>query len=258
MNATNPHAEVAKFLGGFPDNYLIFDVETNGLDFRNDPAVRPTQIGYVVVLDRLPVASGEYMVDWTKGDFPIDRDRFVANVFATREAMLSRGKPCHVDWPTLSATGIEPAVALSRLGSLVDLVYARDGVSLVAHNGYAFDCPLVSKCWTDLGMPHRIDVNLLWDTGLIEKSIRAGLSPPVGGSTGREDWYSRVRDDRSRVKWSLDVACEEEYQLSARHRFDVALAHSAGFDSLACHYLMEAFRDRAGGPIQIEAVVPGN
>lgn len=239
----NPYRDVAAFLGGLPDHYLAFDTETNGLKI-DSPSVVPTQIGFALVLDREVVEFGDFLLDWTRGESALDAEAFRGSLEETKHHMEKQGKTCHVDWPGIRSSGHEPVAAMARFRDLILEALAIPGCELVAHNGYGFDRVLLDHWWRRMGLDFEIDVERLIDTGLIEKSRRLGWAPPAAGTCRRREWYNKIRDCRSRVRWSLDEACEEEYGLMAKRGLDARQAHSAGFDAVACHYLLEEFRDR--------------
>jgi len=239
----NWYARAAAFLGGFPDDYLGFDTETQGLN-PESPSTLPVQIGFTLVLGRRIESWGDYVVDWTKGRSPVDPGWFFRSLEEVASRMAAAGKAYHVTPALVRSRGVPPEEALEAFGALVGDALAG-GLQLVAHNGYGYDRPLIEGCSRRAGRPIAVDPERLVDTGLLEKCRRLGWDPPHPGESPRRHWYNKIRDRRARVKWSLDVACEEEYGLSRRHGLGTAAAHSAGFDCVCSHHLLEAMRERA-------------
>lgn len=239
----NWYHEAGRYFGGYPDNYLVFDLETQGRD-PESPSTLPTQLGYALVADGELDEYGDYMLNWTVGPEAVDVAWFQATLADTQDAMARRGKPYHTTWEIIAQEGVEPVEGLRAFLDLFETCAANEW-PVVAHNGYAYDRVLLEHCWRRIGMPHVMNVEMLVDTGLMEKCFRVGWNPPLPNSCPRERWYRRVSTARSRVKWSLDVACTEEYGLAQRHGLDLSQAHSAGHDAVVTHHLLAAMRERA-------------
>lgn len=233
------------FLGGVPDDYLVFDTETNGLN-PESPSTLPLELGYALVQGRRATNWASVLIDWTKGPDPVDPGWFFRSVEQTAEAMHSRGKAYHLTPRRLIDEGVSPREAFDAFLDLLR-VNADGGAPLVAHNGFGYDRVLIEASARRLGRLIEIDPETLIDTGLLEKCLGLGWTPPLPGSALRKNWYDEIRGKRATVRWSLDVHCEQKYNLSARHGQDVSAAHSAGFDSLVTHHLLEAYRELASG-----------
>lgn len=130
---SNWYSAAADYLGGFPRNYLVLDTETQGVEV-DSPRVVPVQLGYALVVDGRCVDHDDYLVDWTRGAAAMAEDAFRGSLDAVRAAMASKGKPYHVDWESIRASGLSPEEALGALGEIV--VDALDnGYEIVGHKG---------------------------------------------------------------------------------------------------------------------------
>jgi hypothetical protein len=243
LSGSNWYAEAAAYLGGFPDNYLVIDTETTDVDVES-PATLPVQLGYALVIDRKLEDSADYLVNWTLGPKAVPQPVFADALMRAKVGMERKGKIYHSTWESIGRDGLEPVEALRDFRDLVALALDH-GYAIVAHNGYAFDRILLQHWWRRVGETLFIPPERLIDTGLLEKSYQMGWSPPLVDSCPRDYWYNKIRDARSRVRWSLDGACVTGYDLVARHKLDLSQAHNAGFDCVLCHYLLEAMRERA-------------
>jgi DNA polymerase III epsilon subunit-like protein len=243
----NWYHRAAEFLGGIPGDYIAFDTETQGKD-PESPSTLPVQLGYAVVSGGKLVDHGDYLLNWTLGPHAVPEGQFATSLIETASRMAELGKPYHTTWDLIRDGGIEPGEALALFSDLLTSAVSS-GMSLVAHNGYTYDRVMLEHCTRRRGIPLSIDPERLVDTGLLEKCFQMGWEPPQPGSCRRREWYNKIAEANSFVRWSLDRACSERYGLPARHGLSVDLAHSAGYDSVVCHHLLEAMRERAGeGP----------
>ena len=62
----NWYSAAAQFLNGFPDNYLVFDTETTGLQI-DSPSTFIAELGYAIVRDRKLVEAGAAVLDRLRG-----------------------------------------------------------------------------------------------------------------------------------------------------------------------------------------------
>lgn len=236
------YADVSAFLGGWPDDYLVFDCETNGAD-PGSPQTLPTQLGWVMVRGREPVHEGEFLLNWALHP-GIDAAWFAESIRETARRMAIRGAAAQVTWEEVEACGEDPRVAIPDFRALLEEVQ-RDGYTFVGHNGYGFDRPVVERA-TRLatGDRFRFDYRRFLDTGMIEKSHAMGMEPPPPGSMPVFRWYERMRGQVGRGKWNLN-GCIHKYGLHEKHGLDPDSSHAAGFDCRVTHLLLETYRGLA-------------
>lgn len=228
-------AGVAEFLGGFPVDFVAFDVETTGLDVASRD-VHVVQFGYAVVRDGEIASWGDLPIDWTRGGRPVPAASLGAALDAVRSRMAARGKPYHVDLALLTRDGAAPEEAFVEIKALLE-----EGDAVVCHNGYAFDLPMLREFGRRVGAKLSVDPERVIDTGMIEKAGQLAARPWI---SRRDAWYADVARRRDKgVHWSLDGHCERVYRLSEHHGLDTANAHSAGFDAVACATLCLVYRD---------------
>lgn len=239
----NWYTDVARYLSGFPGNYLVFDTETQGLAVES-PRTLPTQVGFALIKNRKLDSFGSFYLNWCVGPAAVDPVWFQQSLRETAAAMEKKGKKYHGVWSTIEDEGVDPLLGLEQFRLLFSDCYAK-GYSFVAHNGFAYDRPLLEHCWRRNGLSFEIDVERMVDTGLLVKCEQLQWTPPLPGSCLRRDWYRKIAAARSRVRWNLDVFCNEKYGLQSRHGLNPEEAHSAGYDSVVCHSLLEAMRERA-------------
>jgi len=235
------YAHLAAFIGGFPDDYLVFDCETNGLEMRSKQTL-PVELGWCLVRQRAPVNEGSFLINW--GLHPdIDAAWFEQSVKATAAKMIELGNE-PVLWETLRDEGYDPREVVPSFRDL--LIDAKtNGYKYVGHNAYAFDRPIVENAThTATGDMFRFDYRSFVDTGMIEKAHSANIRVPQPGGQSVFRWYEEVYGTIRKGKWNLS-GCARKYDLVARHSLDLSQAHAAGFDCRMTHFLLEAYRDLA-------------
>ena len=239
----DPHwyARMAAFIGGFPEDYLVFDCETNGLELRSRQTL-PVELGWCMVQNRVAVHEGSFMINW--GLHPdIDAAWFEQSVRETERRMQEKGIEQTIAWDTILADGHDPREVVPCFREfLVDA--QTNGYKYVGHNIYGFDRPVVENAtFTATGDMFRFDYRRFVDTGMIEKSHSAGIPVPDPGHPVFR-WYEDVRGIIRRGKWNLG-GCAQKYGLVEKHGLDLSSAHAAGFDCHMNHLLLEAYRELA-------------
>lgn len=236
------YAAMSAFLGGWPDDYLVIDCETNGAD-PGSPRTLPTQLGWTMVRGRRPVHEGEFLLNWARHP-EVDPAWFAESIRETARRMAIRGAQSQVTWEEVEAYGEDPREAIPDFRALLEEVQ-RDGYHFVGHNGYGFDRPIVETA-TRLatGDRFRFDYRRWVDTGMVEKAHAVGMEPPAPGSMPVFRWYERVRGYVGRGKWNL-TGCIQKYGLLEKHGLDPDGSHAAGFDCRVTHLLLETFRELA-------------
>lgn len=234
----------------FPNDYLVFDVETTGTVFDNDLI---TQLGYCLVRDSKPVDQAGIVLDWTRDPaVPEDwlRNRMKEtkrNVEFDRDGRPT-GKTYHMNYEKMAAEGVEPAVVIKLFREMFEDA-RRNRLFFVAHNGYHFDARMLDNHFRRVGNEgFAFGDNELFDTGMVEKGSQSQSTPWVGETV--KAWSLRTYEQRLRnVRWSLDVACVPRYRLDEKHNLNMGEAHDAGFDCLVTHYLFEEYKEFANGKL---------
>lgn len=239
---------------GCPDNYLVFDLETTGLQPKN---ALITQFGYCLVKDGKPVDQMGIILNWAampQDKFPHDRLKFRLEEVKRHVEFkngVPTGKKYQVTFDRMVNEGVHPIEALGLIHDLFTEV-RKQRRFFVAHNGYHFDVPFIEtafdqfigdkKLFTDkVYPPFYFDDYELFDTGMVEKGSQS-QSIPWGGDTPRS-WSIRTHNEILRnVKWALDVSCVPRHGLAKEFNLDMASAHDAGFDCYVCHLLFEKYK----------------
>ncbi len=242
---------IGRFLGGWPDDYLVIDCETQGLDPHANTTL-PVELGWCLVEDRVVVNEGGLILDW--GLHPsVDTNWLSDTLQQIGSAMRHKGHTYPFDLEHLQCNGVEPKEGLREFRRLIgDALEA--GYRLVGHNVYAFDRPLLlrslaSHCRCPLELP----AESILDTGMVEKARMLRRFPPEPGELSVSEWYAEVRRAR-KVRWSLSQHCARVYGLDVKPE----LAHAAGYDCHTNHLLLEKMRQLAEGSCSEERQQSGN
>lgn len=234
-------AEVLEILGKqfeFPDCYLVLDTETSGFSPTKDVMV---DVGWAVVRDREVVNQDNLLLNWSV--YPDIDHRFIQNQLLRLEREYEKiGRPFYYPWERLCDEGIPPLEALHTYATLIYENIQRDE-PLVGHGFWRFDRRMIDahtqRFLRGYLLPWKL--NSIVDTGLIEKAAQANR-PPYETDT-LDEWFRRISNANIRgVKWNLENHCVPKYQLVERYGGDMRLMHTAGFDCVLIHNLMETFR----------------
>lgn len=225
------------FGGGWPEDYLVFDLETTGLDPAKDLIV---QLGWAESVSREVIDCDQVLLDWTRHP-AVGLGRLRDDIAAVTDRMQARGHAYHITLDALRRHGVDPVEALSGFVEFLERAVA-DGLWLVGHNAAAFDAAFVEAAVRRYcgQATWRFPRGRLIDTGMIEKGRAVGEPPPCLG--GVPSWYTRVGALRRKVSWSLSGACNERYGLNLA----ADAAHAADADARATAALVEAMRARSG------------
>jgi hypothetical protein len=239
----NPYARLLEAIGGLPDTYLVIDTETNGMQIKAD-LVLPTELGYLLVVDRGPVHRGSVVVNWAKA-LPSwrMRDEFWDRVRKTEWNMAQRGTACKVTADRIAAEGEDPRDAWPAYHEMLSTALGN-GLRVVGHNIFAFDCPLLEKVGLQMETPLAFAPSSLLDFGLFEKSLHVRRDIPGPDRWSLGPWYRDVKAAYSRGKWSLQSSVEK-YGLDGPTGLDPSMAHGAEHDCLCVHGIVEAHRELA-------------
>lgn len=193
--------------GYLPDDYLIFDAETSGVVIDEDVAL---QIGQAVVRNRQCVYNDGVYVNWFNSGL-VDAQWLTNRIQTTAQVMQSKGHLYQTEIHIVKEKGIGPLEALESWADTIQQSVDA-GMMLVGHNIVAFDLPLLCKAvFKYLNRRLLIPPELLWDTGMIEKSRLLDLFPLP--SENKIEFFRRVHAHRSFAKWSLSNACAQRFNL---------------------------------------------
>jgi hypothetical protein len=240
----NPYARLLAAIGGLPDTYLVIDVETNGMSVR-DEITLPTQLGYLLVVDRKMEDCGAIIVNWAK---VLPRHRiaeFWDKVRHTEQNMRSRGLVPKATADRIIAEGADPVEAWTAYHEILTTALAR-GLMIAGFNIFPFDCPLLARVSLQMDTELTFAPDRLLDFGLFEKAHVCALELPDPAVGPMAEWYDYARRAYSRGKWSLGGHCVKKYNLDA----DASLVHAADYDCWITHQLIEAHRALAEGTWQ--------
>lgn len=217
---------IGRFLtpGGWPSDYLVIDIETDGFG----PKTIPLQVAWLQIRDRKPVPSesGSRILDWTRLGYPYEVDYLAERIAKTAANMAEKGLSYRFTIEGLIRDGIDPKAGLEEMNQAITL-----GGYIVGYNHLFFDLPILGR-----HIPHLIVmIDRQLDLGLIEKARQHDMVPRHGDID--QWWYKSVRDAYSRSKWNLDQA-RIAYGLDC----DPAKSHDAGQDCYDTHLLLEAMR----------------
>lgn len=232
-------------LGPLPVNYLVFDVESTGLDFNNDLVV---QLGYAIVINKELIDCAHYIPDWTH-----NRDNhfceWLENRMAiTKKNMESRNPDSGVVYrhstDRMKKCGIPVREAFTNFMDIIKICKAHN-FSLIAHNGLKFDQPMLNNNIKQVLGDHegfefdKLGVNY-YDTMALERGLYSRIDPYPD-----DNWMSftgrLVTEGGKKIYSSLDRHCAKKYDLINKHNM-TGSAHEADFDCKLTHYLFEEYR----------------
>jgi DNA polymerase III epsilon subunit-like protein len=204
--------------GRMPDNYVVFDTETTGVELST---AKILQYGFCIVVDRKPASWFSQLVTRP-------------NLVIPKEASDIHG----ITAEKLNETAIP---ASQYVPHVVDMMqkWVDDGLSIVGHNLYKFDIPLFQIESAEFGKPFRFDTEGVIDTGMMVKAAQLGAN--VKEKETLRGFYSRISEIRAKAKWSLDRHCYDTYNLG-RSGVKKTDAHDAANDCRLTHCLLETLR----------------
>jgi DNA polymerase III epsilon subunit-like protein len=239
-------ASVVARLGGLPKNYMVFDVESTGLDLSNDLVI---QLGYALVMDKVLVECSSIMVDWTHSrddEFCQWLDNRMTSTRNNMEAKNPGAGMYKHSVARLKEKGIPAYDAFTHFMDIVKLCRLNK-FSFIAHNGLRFDQPMLDRCVKQLrgeDESFKLDTvsGMYFDTMGLERGSQTKIMP-----TPSDDWYTfnhRLVYEGGRIFSSLDRHCSNKYNLVNKHSLEGS-AHEADFDCRLTHHLFEEFREMA-------------
>ena len=222
--------------GDWPEHYCCFDVETMGLEQGID---LPFEIGHCLVRERQIVDRTHILIDWTRD--PGFSAAWIEARMETRGKELAIEGLGRITVKRLRRDGLAPDKAGAFLADFFGALRERE-IPLVAHNGYAFDEPVMKDLFERVGQPWPdLGPNGLIDTAMIElgNMLLAKGQPkiPMPGDSLRA-YFTRMRRYKGQAKHNLSDHCRQKYNLPGRPDE----YHHAEHDAVVLHHLMEAWR----------------
>ena len=238
----------AKYGHHFPTSYLTFDTEFTGSNGRDDLIV---EIGHTMVENGKVVDEMNIILNWY--DHPQVQESWLNYKLNNMRHIVGPGWTLLPD--RVRKDGIDPLKALKFYHKLFD-TWKKRGLPFVAQNGQSADERLLRGNFDKfLNKPFELPANGYFDTGAIYKATEiwnatAGdaMNFKLNMLPHRTDtlktYFNRVIHTRvSGVKWGLDSILDH-YGLIEKHNVTPEQRHSAGFDSLCLHWIMEEFNSR--------------
>lgn len=230
MNASVVSSWTSVF-GKIPENYLVFDLETTGLDIENDFIL---QIGCVEIRNKEKYSEDSVVLDWSLSRHKTD---VLARMEKTAYHMESRGVTFHWTKDRLKDEGKSPEDSLAYFFSR--WLSVSPAFFLVGHNSWRYDYPMLStQLNKHLGITWNIDPNGMLDTGAFVKSLQTGIVPHHKETM--RDFTTRCILQGPRARWSLDRVCPDLFGWTD---FDPSAAHDAVYDSYWTHRVLEECRN---------------
>ena len=226
-----------RFNYDLPVDYLCFDLETTGFDRKDDLIV---EIGHCRIVGRQSKYYESKVLDWTQSEH-VDLDWLEHKLNSCKASMAKSGRDYHMSIDRMKAEGEKPEEVFKYYVDLLDGA-RKLGQVFVGHNLARFDSPFFTtavKEW--IGEDFAFEGREIIDTAAIEKASQAEL-PQKPGELMHEYFSRVIRTPCAGVKYNLDQHCVEKYKLLEKYHLDMAEAHTAGFDAMLCHLLLEEFR----------------
>jgi len=241
-------------LGELPQSYFCFDLETTGFKFswdKSDPGETQCGDDLIVELGFCAVKNGQaeyyqgHILDWTRN--PYVEEAFLRHKLdSCREHMARQGRTYRFDYETLREHGKDPVQVLDWYRRRL-LKARQEGNLFVGHNICNFDARVFAQGTEEwLGKRFDFQENEILDTAAIEKASQVGMAPLPEESMMR--YFKRVMATPwADCKYNLDNHCVQKYRLEEKYELDSEQDHTAGYDAMLTHLLIEEYREIADG-----------
>ena len=242
-------------LGDLPSDYYCFDLETTGFSFNfgkeakddedsNDDLI--VEIGHCSVEGTYAKYYESKVLNWFESEH-IEDAWLEWKLERCYQNMRKAGRDCHMSAERMRDEGESPVEVLDYYHGLLSEARAS-GKLFVGHNLAVFDSRVLADATEEwLGKRFEIGRDEVLDTGAIEKAATCGMDP--WPEEGMMDYFQRVLDRPAPgVPWHLEH-CINKYGLAKKYDLDMSSAHTAGFDAMLCHLLMEEYRGISEEPI---------
>ncbi len=238
----------AKYNHNFPDSYLCFDTEFTGSDGRNDLIL---EIGHVMVEKGKVVDKFNLVLNWY--EHPEVKEQWLDYKLQSMRAVVGPSWKFNPDY--VKSAGVEPIQGLMFYYNLFD-AWDKRNLPFVAQNGQNADEKLLKGNFDRfLNKSFVLPENNYFDTGSIFKANQIWEAKSGDAVNFREvvlphrsdtlkTYFNRVINLRiSGLKWSLQLIVDH-YKLLQKHKVAENEAHTAGFDSMCLHWIMEEYRSQ--------------
>lgn len=238
----------AKYGHHFPEAYMTFDTEFTGSSERDDLIM---EIGHVMVEDGRVVDQMNLVLNWYS--HPDVRETWLNYKLNNMRHIVGPGWRLTPEF--VKKEGIDPIKALRFYYQLFGTWRQRE-LPFVAQNGQTADERLLRGNFNRfLNKTFVLPDNGYFDTGAIYKATKiweADEGDAVNFKSTAlphrtetlKTYFNRVIHTRvSGIKWSLPMILDE-YGLLEKHFVTEEQLHTAGFDAMCLHWLMEEFRSR--------------
>jgi hypothetical protein len=238
----------AKYGHHFPCDYMTFDTEFTGSNERDDLIM---EVGHAMVEGGVVVDKLSVILNWY--GHPGVTDTWLNYKLNNMRYIVGPGWRLTPD--VVQAEGISPIKALKFYHQLFD-AWGNRGLPFVAQNGQTADERMLRGNFNRyINKPFELPPNGYFDTGAIYKATQIWnategeamnfkLSMMPHRTDTLKTYFNRVIHTRvSGVKWGLDLILDH-YGLIEKHSVTPEQMHSAGFDAMCLHWIMEEFRSR--------------
>lgn len=205
-----------------PEKHVVIDFETLGLT-NNDKIV---QVGLCLADE-----NGFSREFWDEDSYSLIFKREKEDFVGKERAIQVHG----IDYEKSQAEGEDPVTIMRIICDV--LQYAREhDYSIIGHNLYSFDMPMMDIEMGRCGITCDINSKDVVDTGLLVKAMQLHMLPSDGDKV--YDFWERVRNYWAKgVYFSLDRYCINRFELDRIYGVDVSKAHDAGYDCMLTHYV---------------------
>lgn len=263
-------AELNRRTGGelFPDNYIVFDVETTGTVFYGaNGADKPelngyhdviTQIGHCIVRGGEAKHRAGIILDWMKPEymehheFDVMKDSgwLVHQLNYLVDIFEQKGRTYQIPPDRMEAEGQDPIKTLEAYYDIFTEA-RKEGLKFVGHNAWGFDAKMMRYHFRQyLGKDFKWRPDEIIDTGMIEKAVQDRDNENVSLPWKTENlktWSRRMSNSPRRgIKWNLDTHVVGKYNLIEKYNLNMDDAHDAGFDCYITHLFLQTLKDIHG------------
>lgn len=168
-----------------PNHYIVWDLETSGLDHFNDKIL---EIGIIEVKDGQIVQEQSFLLKHPD----------------LKELQEVTVKLTGITMEMIEKDGVEPAIAYDAL-----ITHFQKKIPHVTHNGFRFDIPFITAA-LGLGPNDELTKTItdhMIDTAVVYKAMKLKQQRLV--NEPRERYYRRIMDQRVYgLKYNVGVCCD--------------------------------------------------
>jgi hypothetical protein len=236
----------AKYNHAFPDSYLCFDTEFTGSDLRNDLIL---EIGHVMVEKGVVVDKFNIVLNWY--NHPSVQANWLDYKLQNMRSVVGPGWKFNSEF--VKKEGADPIQALNFYYKLF-AAWDKRNLPFVAQNGQNADERILKGNFDRfINKSFSLPENNYFDTGSIFKANQIWEATSGDAvhfkqivlpqrSETLKTYFNRVINLKiGGIKWSLKLILDH-YKLLQKHKVIENEAHTAGFDSMCLHWIMEEYR----------------